>query len=195
MRDFGLMYRKLTKTRYVYIASSEVGGLGIFAARHFHEAQVIVEDSDGDYYDEAVSEAQALGMGLDLSVHCFQIGDDAYLLPHGSIDDLINHRCEPSAGIRLTAVGYQLIALRPIAPGEELTYDYSTYISNPREYLRCRCGAACCRRDIGPFRDLPPELRAFYLARGVVGAFAAADAAAAAAGRPTTRPLITPRVA
>ncbi len=113
-----------------------------------------------------------------MSTHCFQIDYDRYLLPHGSIDDLINHSCEPSAGIRLTSAGYRLIAIRDIRAREEVTYDYSTYISNPRERLSCACGSARCRGDIGPFRELAPNLRAHYLALGVVAPFAAADAAA-----------------
>ena len=178
MVDLAYVYRKLTKTRYVFIGETSSYGIGIFAARCFREGQVVVADEDGDYYDGAVSEAQIRSLGLDLSVHCFQIDHDRYLLPHGSIDDLINHSCSPTTGIRLVEKGYRLIALRDIEAGEELTYDYSTYIANPNERLRCACGSALCRRDIGPFRELPPWLREFYLERGVVGAFAAADAAA-----------------
>ena len=69
------------------------------------------------------------------------------------------------------------MALRDIAAGEQLTYDYSTYIANPRERLQCCCGSPRCRGEVGPFRDLPLWLRAYYLERDVVGAFAAADAA------------------
>lgn len=117
-----------------------------------------------------------LAQGFDLSVHCLQIHEDLYLLPNGNIDDIINHSCEPSAGIQLTATGHRLIALRDIAPGDELTYDYSTYITNPREHMVCTCGARTCRGHIGPFRDLPLALRHRYIEHGVVGAFAVADA-------------------
>lgn len=166
-------YRKLVKSRLIYIGDTGSRGLGIFAAARFKEGSVIVADEDGDYFDGAVSEAEVRELGLDLSIHCFQIGHDRYLLPHGSIDDLINHSCNPTAGIRLVERGYHLIALHDVAPGDELTYDYSTYIANPRERLRCACGSPACRGDVGPFRELPPALRAYYLERGVVGAFAA----------------------
>ena len=113
-----------------------------------------------------------LDLGLDLSQDCFQIDIDRFLLPSGSIDDLINHSCDPNAGIRLFQAGYELVALRDIDPGGEITYDYSTYIESP-ERLRCCCGASCCCRDIGRFRELAPQLRKHYMNRGVVGAFAA----------------------
>ena len=170
------IYRKLTKTRYVYIGVSDSCDLAIFSAKALTKGHVIVEDDDGDYNDGWVTEAQVRAMSLSLSVQRFQIDENRYLLPHGSIDDLINHSCDPNSGIRLTSRGYRLLALRDICAGEELTYDYSTYISNPRERLECRCGSVKCRRDIGPFRELPLQVRAFYLAHDVVGAFAVADA-------------------
>jgi hypothetical protein len=94
------------------------------------------------------------------------------LLPTGSIDDLINHSCEPNAGIRLCNSGYDLIALRDIQGGEEITYDYSTYIDSP-ERLLCSCGTVSCRLEIGRFDELGTHLRTYYISRGVVGAFAA----------------------
>lgn len=181
--DLEYVHRKLTKTRYIYIAKTKHCGFGIFAAASFPQGRIILADEDGDYYDGAITEAQVRMLGLDLSTHCFQIDHDRYLLPHGSIDDLINHSCSPNAGIRLTAKGYHLIALRDIEIGEELTYDYSTYISNPRDRMRCACGSAACRGEVGPFYELPPRRRAFYLEHGVVGAFAVAGIPAQPAAR------------
>ena len=177
LSNLNYIHRKVAKTKYVYIGEAGGCGLGIFAARSFLQGQAIVIDEDGDYYDTSYSYAQIAALGLDLARHCFQVDHDRYLLPHGSIDDLINHSCEPTAGITLTERGYRLTALRNIAAGEQLTYDYSTYITNPRERLQCCCGSPRCRGEVGPFRDLPPWLRAYYLGRSVVGAFAAADAA------------------
>lgn len=176
--DVDYIHRKVAKSKYIYIGDAGPCGLGIFAAKPFPKGADLVVDEDGDYYDGSFSYAEVMSFGLDLATHCFQIDTDRYLLPHGSIDDLINHACEPSAGIRLTARGYRLIALKDIAPHEQITYDYSTYIANPRERLSCGCGSPRCRGEIGLFRDLPAALRAFYLEHGVVGPFAAADAAA-----------------
>ena len=54
-------------------------------------------------------------------------------------------------------MGYRMIALSDIARGDELTYDYSTYIGETPERLICACGSANCRGTIGPFRDLRPR--------------------------------------
>ena len=71
----------------------------------------------------------------------------------------------------LTARGTIVLALRDIAAHEELTYDYSTYLNNPYESLRCRCGSARCRGVVGNFSSLPADLRRRYRALGVVGDF------------------------
>jgi SET domain len=168
----------LRKSMYIYIADTSQYGLGIFAAKRFINDDKIISDSSGRYFDGALSLNQVGALGLDLSRDCFQIDDDLFLLPTGSIDDLINHSCRPNTGIRFTDQGYDLVALRDIDVGEELTYDYSTYIESP-ERLSCSCGTVSCRGEIGRFRELPPRLRAYYLARGVVGAFAAGRAAKA----------------
>jgi hypothetical protein len=174
LRELERSHRKLRKNKYVFIGDTQRCGLGIFAAVAFEAGQAIVVDDDGDYYRDAITEAEAIALGLDLATHCFQVDHDLFLLPHGSVDDLINHSCAPTAGIRLTDKGYELVALRHVARGEEITYDYSTYIASG-EQLECRCGARTCRGVIGRFRDLPADLRRHYLAHGVVGAFAAAE--------------------
>ncbi len=172
--DLHYIRRNISKSKFIYIADTGRHGLGIFAARSFLDGEKIVSDQEGEYFDGALSLDQVRSLGLDLCTHCFQVDHDRFLLPSGSVDDLINHSCEPNAGIRLTELGYDLIALRDIDIGEELTYDYSTYIASP-ERLICSCGAAGCRGEVGRFSELAPSLRARYIARGVVGAFAAAS--------------------
>ncbi len=169
--ELAAMRRNLGRCRNIYIADVRGCGLGIFSAVPVRAGRAIVVEEDAGYFDGMIDEAQVRRLGLDLSIHCFQVGHDRYLLPRGSIDDLINHSCEPNCGIRLSPLGYRLIALRDIATGDQLTYDYSTYIGNPRERMACACASPCCRREVGPFRELPPERRAFYLAHDVVGPF------------------------
>jgi hypothetical protein len=166
----------LGKVTWIYIAETLKYGLGIYAAKSFADHEIVISDSSGNYYNGALSYDQVCSLDLDLSRDCFQIDDDRFLLPSGSIDDLINHSCHPNAGIRLTRLGYDLIALRDINVGDEITYDYSTYIESP-ERLSCRCGTWRCRKEIGRFRELDPHLRAYYIHRGVVGAFAASAVA------------------
>ncbi|MFO0574774.1 MAG: SET domain-containing protein-lysine N-methyltransferase [Polyangia bacterium] len=80
-------------------------------------------------------------------------------------DDFTNHSCEPNLGfVRGTLT---LHALRDIAPGEELVWDYSTSMDEPGWEVPCRCGTPSCRGRIQSFRALSPadqsRLRPFTL--------------------------------
>lgn len=185
MSDVLSRLKKLTKCLHIYIAETPDRGFGIFAARAFAAGSAIVVDEDGDYYAGVMTLAEALARGYDLSQDLFQIGTDAFLLPNANLDDFVNHSCAPSTGLRLTPAGYRMIALRDIAPGDELTYDYSTYISGTPERMSCACGAAACRGTIGAFETLPRAVRQRYLAQDVVGRFVAARDAVAAEGEAT----------
>lgn len=171
MRDFEYTLRKLRKCLYLYIAETEQCGFGVFTAREFKRGETIFVDEDGDYLDGLVfsyTELRSIGYGLE---NTLQVGIDAFKLPGGTIDDFTNHSCEPNTGVRLTDKGTLVLALRDIIPREQLTYDYSTYMNNPYEVFECLCGAARCRRTIGNFSTLPPDLQRRYQELGVVGDF------------------------
>jgi uncharacterized protein len=88
-----------------------------------------------------------------------QIEEDMWLCSDGTlIDDYINHSCDPNAGFARNDL--VLYALRDIHQGEELSWDYSTSISECGWRLLCRCGAVNCRRVILPFNYLTFEERA-----------------------------------
>lgn len=91
-----------------------------------------------------------------------QIDKDVYLGPSGGLDDLINHSCDPNAGLRFLDDTIHLVALRDIQPNEELCWDYSTTLHNSDFYLNCACGAKSCRGVISNFSFLEPALQQRY---------------------------------
>lgn len=81
-----------------------------------------------------------------------QIGDDLYLGASGKADDYVNHSCEPNTGF---GKGLTLVALRGIARGEEITWDYGTAIDEEDfEGFPCQCRAASCRGIVVSYRNL-----------------------------------------
>lgn len=87
-----------------------------------------------------------------------QVDTDLWLCSDGSLlDDLVNHSCDPNAGFRDGAA--VLFALRDIAPGEEICWDYSTSISEAGWSLDCKCGATDCRGVVRPWPELLPAQR------------------------------------
>jgi uncharacterized protein len=167
---FEYVHRKLRKCLYLYLGETRTCGIGVFAAKAFTAGDTLIIDEDGDYYRDVVTYEDLCRRGYALDI-TLQVGPDAFKLPTGSPEDFTNHSCEPNTGVLLTEKGTVVVALRDIAAHEELTYDYSTYLANPYESMRCRCGAANCRGVIGNFTSLPAELQRRYRALGVIGSF------------------------
>jgi len=89
--------------------------------------------------------------------HTLQVDDDLYLAPIGLDEpaDYVNHSCNPNAGIRGQIV---LVAMRPIAAGEEITFDYAMSDGSAFDEFECACGAPNCRGRVSGDDWQRPEL-------------------------------------
>lgn len=68
----------------------------------------------------------------------------------------MDHHCEPTTVIR----GREVIALRDIAPGDGVTFNYNTTEYDMAEPFRCHCGSAQCIGMVRGARHLTPAQRA-----------------------------------
>ena len=95
---------------------------------------------------------------LDDDWHAMQVGPDLWLCSAGeNLDDCINHSCAPNAGF---VTGEPILfALRDIAVGEQIAWDYSTSIAETGWTLECLCGAPTCRKVIRSWWELPADER------------------------------------
>ncbi|MDQ2879648.1 MAG: SET domain-containing protein [Pseudomonadota bacterium] len=100
-----------------------------------------------------------------------QVAPHHLMGPSGRIDDLINHSCAPNAGLRFTDAGPVLIAIRPIAAGEEIAWDYSTTLKESNWHMLCQCRSADCRRVIGNFATLAPERQEWFRSHNFVAPY------------------------
>jgi len=92
--------------------------------------------------------------------HCLQIGYDSYVVPSvGSFGWFLNHSCEPNCAIERDR---EIVALRDIAPGEEITFDYSTNVGWRGFEMNCSCGAKSCRGTIRSYWGLSAAQRKRY---------------------------------
>ena len=100
----------------------------------------------------------AAGDKLDDNWHAMQVGPDLWLCSEGDcLDECINHSCDANAGfVTGEAVLY---ALRDIAVGEQIAWDYSTSIAELGWTLECRCGSANCRGVVRSWPELLPQDR------------------------------------
>jgi hypothetical protein len=104
--------------------------------------------------------------------HYVQVGRDLYMGPDGNADDYVNHSCNPNSYLRCDGFGKaELFALKPIAAGEEITWDYSTTTNEADYALHCKCGSSLCRQIIGGYQTLPPSRKAYYVNLGIIPSY------------------------
>ncbi|WP_375559771.1 SET domain-containing protein-lysine N-methyltransferase [Bernardetia sp. OM2101] len=95
--------------------------------------------------------------------HASQMGENTWAIHEGIIHK-INHSCASNCGIRLNKTGaHDIIAIKQIAKGEELTLDYAmrNYQIDHFPY-ECKCGAVECRTHITGWKDLPQHTKKLY---------------------------------
>jgi SET domain-containing protein len=122
------------------VKPSAVAGLGAFAMVPIRGGDTVIE-----YTGERISKQESLKRCIDGNNYIFQIDDEFDI--DGSIDSnlarFINHSCAPNAEAQLDGEHVWIIALRNIAPGEEITFNYGYDLDDYREH-RCNCGAPNC---------------------------------------------------
>lgn len=141
-------------------------GEAVFAARAFRAGDFIFSIKG-----ELISSYDLPNSYEGPSDRFMQVDHDLFIGPSGDADDLVNHSCDPNAGIRFTQYGIILVALRDILPGEEICWDYSTTMLGIDWSMQCDCRSSSCRAIIGGFSSLPAERRAYYLEERVVAPF------------------------
>lgn len=134
---------------------SSIQGRGAFATRPIREGARIIE-----YTGERITQARADERYDDaaMSRHhtfLFNVDEDTVIdaAHEGNDARFINHSCAPNCQAFLEGDRIYIHALRDIAVGEELCYDYSydrtEGMGEAEEALYvCRCGAATCRGTI-----------------------------------------------
>lgn len=73
--------------------------------------------------------------------------------------DYINHSCDPNGGL---SGQIEIVALRDIAPGEEITFDYAMSDGSDYDEFQCECGAPNCRGTVRGTDWRNPELWVKY---------------------------------
>jgi hypothetical protein len=81
------------------------------------------------------------------TTYLFGIGDGSMVIDGHGTAMFINHSCDPNCEAEERDGRVWIVALRKIAAGEELTYDYNLYDGDDDD-ARCNCGARNCRQTM-----------------------------------------------
>ena len=118
--------------------------------------------------------------------YTIQVGTNAHLAPISERVSpwmYMNHSCDPNLAIDVPR--RVIVARRPIAPGDELGFDYQTTEWELHEPFICRCSGPQCVGAVRGFAHLPPARQQVLLADAAphIRALHAARAAAYSALR------------
>lgn len=119
-------------------ACGTAGERGVFAREALRAGELLVV-----FGGEAIDGAGQRALPADRRRFAIQVEEDLYLWSsREGPGDWVNHSCEPNAGLCGQVV---LVAMRDIAAGEEITYDYAMSDGSAYDEFDCRCGAQACR--------------------------------------------------
>ena len=109
-----------------------------------------------------------------------QIDEDSFLLGPMTREpgDAVNHSCDPNCGMGGAA---QVVAIRDIAAGEALTFDYAMADGSDYDEFDCACGSTLCRGKVSGNDWNNAELQSRYA--GYFSPYLVRRMAAAAAAR------------
>jgi len=141
--------------KYFELRPSTIQGRGAFATRPIRRGTRIIEyTGERITHEEADRRYDDRAMGRH---HTFLFTIDSAIVIDAAVDGndarFINHSCAPNCEAVDEKKHIYIEAIRDIAPGEELTYDYSYERdgTEDEEWERlyiCKCGAPTCRGTI-----------------------------------------------
>lgn len=137
------------------IRSSAIHAAGCYTTAAIRKGTLIVE-----YTGPRISKDEADVKYADSpTTYLFGVGNGAVVIDGHGTAMFINHSCEPNCETEEIEGRVWIMAIRNIAAGEELTYDYYLYDGDEDE-ARCNCGAKSCRESMYSPEELRRRARA-----------------------------------
>jgi uncharacterized protein len=140
------------------VRPSPIQGLGLFARHPIAKGEIVAVKGG-----HVLMRAQWTELEPSLGPAEIQLTEDLVIAPVSAEERAgsmlySNHSCDPNIAIRGQIV---LVAMRDIAPGEELTHDWATTDDGDYE-MTCRCGSRRCRGLVTGKDWMKPELQERY---------------------------------
>jgi SET domain-containing protein len=124
------------------IRQSRIHSYGCYATQPIRKGTLIVE-----YVGERLTCEQADDLYDDFeNTYLFGLDGGECIIDGFGVAAFVNHSCKPNCETDQIRGRMWIVALRDIAAGEELTYDYSLY--GGEDDAPCLCGAQRCRGSL-----------------------------------------------
>jgi SET domain-containing protein len=124
------------------IRQSQIHSHGCYATRPIRKGTLIIE-----YVGLPMSYEQADDLYDDFeNTYLFGLDGGKLIIDGYGVAAFVNHSCAPNCETDQIKGKMWIIALRDIAAGEELTYDYNLF--DGEDDARCLCGSEKCRGSL-----------------------------------------------
>ncbi|KDO32124.1 hypothetical protein SPRG_03341 [Saprolegnia parasitica CBS 223.65] len=145
-------HRHSKATRVQYMAEK---GFGLVADEAM-DAQAFILEYVGEVIDAAMVKERMAAASANRETHNYMLEIEKDIVIDarlkGNVSRFINHSCEPNARAQKWTcqgvVRIGIMALRPIAVDEEITFDYQ-FIHFGGRKVQCHCGAPGCKGVLG----------------------------------------------
>jgi D-alanine-D-alanine ligase len=138
--------RHRRKQKKYTMKGNAIAGFGIYANRHLSQNEVIFK---GEERAQRIATHSYISNNWNdketenFKKYAYPLSNEVFLLwdenPAGWAPQ--NHSCDPNTAYK----GLDVIALRPIKKGEELTLNYADFLDENMEPFMCSCGSNLCK--------------------------------------------------
>ena len=138
--------RHQRKKKPFAMKGNSISGYGIYASRDITEGEIIFKGEGRSqriitkrYVDKHWNEEEK----MHFRRYAYPVSDELFILWDDDPSEWApqNHCCEPNTAFD----GLNVLALRSIMEGEELTLDYAQFLDENMEPFQCQCGSKNCR--------------------------------------------------
>ena len=137
------------------IRSSAIHAAGCYTTTRIAKGRRVAE-----YTGPRITKDEADSLYEDsLVTYLFGLGDGSVVIDGHCMAMFINHSCDPNCETDEVDGRVWITAIRNIAPGEEITYDYCLYDGGDEQQL-CNCGTRHCRGSMYSREELRQRKKA-----------------------------------
>jgi hypothetical protein len=141
----GIARHQRIQKKYI-IKGNAIAGYGIYATRHIAPNELIF---NGEGRSQRLITRRYVEKNWDETEkeifrrYAYPLSNEVFLLWDNDPSAWApqNHSCEPNTAYD----GLNVVATRPILPGQELTLNYASFLDDRMEPFECRCGAPNCQ--------------------------------------------------
>ncbi len=137
------------------VRSSDIHAAGCYSLESIRKGERVLE-YDGPRIPKGVADERYAGRPV---TYLFGFGNRGDVIDGFGTAMFINHSCAPNCETEEIEERIYITALRDIAPGEELLYEYHLYDSDLADVADCYCGEPNCRGTMYSEKELKRRAR------------------------------------